>query len=262
MDTRSRNKSTSLLPAPFLVAVVILSTAALLAGPVSSQLKFRHAKLELKLKRPLSTLSASALGPYRVVERQVLEPAVVEALDTDKYISWILEDTSVPPKDPLRYASFMVTYYSGGHDLVPHTPDVCYLGAGYQPARPHENIKLDVRVPQASATYVPARLLTFAKTSVFDRQEQSVVYTFFCNGQFVDTGTYVDPRTGVRLLINDLSNTYAYFSKIEVSFPLATREACVEGARKLFSYALPVLVRDHMPDFEAAEAKARADAEG
>jgi len=74
----------------------------------------------------------------------------------------------------------------------------------------------------------------------------------------------MDPRTGVRLLINDMANTYAFFSKIETSFPLATREQNVEGARKLFGYVLPVLLRDHMPDFEAAEAeaKARAAAEG
>lgn len=246
--------------APFLVGVALLSVAALLAGPVSDHLQFRHAKLGLPLVRPFSELAEAALGPYRVVDRLTLEPEVVEALGTKEYINWFLEDLSVDHNDPLRFASLLVTYYSGGHDLVPHTPDVCYLGAGYQQAQPHENIKLDLRVLEAQASYVPARLLTFARTSVFDRQEMSVVYTFFCNGEFVDSGTYFDPRTGVRMLINTPSNVYAYFSKIESSFPRASRDQSVDGARKLFGYVLPALIRDHLPDFKAAEAHARETA--
>jgi hypothetical protein len=239
---------------PFVLAVGMLAVAALLAGPVASRLQFRHAKAELPLRRPFSALSESSLGPYRVLDRHVLDPIVIEALGTEHYLSWTLEDISVDAHDPLRYASLLVTYYSGGENLVPHTPDVCYLGAGYQPARPHENTQIEVVLPGVDGGSIPVRVLTFGKTAIFDRQEVSVVYTFFCNGRFVNT------RTGVRLLINDLSNTFAFFSKVEVSFPRATREQCVDGAEKLFTYVLPVLMRDHWPDFDAAEEEARSAA--
>ena len=84
-----------------------------------------------------------------------------------------------------------------------------------------------------------------------NRTKETVLYTFHCNGRFVAT------RTGVRILINDLWNTYAYFSKIEVSFPKATRTLSIEGAKKFFDRVLPLLLRDHWPDFTAEEKKAR-----
>lgn len=244
-----------IVTAPLVVAVVLLSTAAILAGPVASRMQFKLAKTELPLKRPLSALDASELSPYRVTERHVLESVVVSALGTDRYLLWQVEDISVPASDPLRHGLLFVTYYSGGRNLVPHTPDVCYLGAGYAPSRPHENIV--VPMPSLPGGELPMRVLSFARTAVFDRDEKSVVYTFHCNGRFVDSGAFLDPRTGVRVLINDPRNTYAYFSKVEVSFPRANREQTIEGARKLFGVVLPMLTRDHWPDFQAAEEAAR-----
>jgi hypothetical protein len=38
-----------------------------------------------------------------------------------------------------------------------------------------------------------------------------------------------------------------------VSYPGASREQTVEGAKALFNVILPILVRDHWPDFDAAE---------
>ena len=234
-----------LVTLPFGIAVGLLGTAAILAGPVASWMDFQQGKVSLPLKKPFGALDVEKLLPYRAIERQALESTVVEALGTDQYINWLLEDTSAPQTDPLRYAHLFVTYDTGGVNLVPHTPDECRLGAGYQAAQPHENIDIDVPIK------VPVRLCTFLKTAVFNREEVSVVYTFHCNGKFVAT------RNGVRLLINDLSNRYAYFSKVEVSFPRATRAQSIEGAAKLFERLLPVLMKDHFPDFEAAESAAR-----
>jgi len=240
-----------LLNGPFIVAVVLLGAAAILAGPVASLMDFRQGKAALPLKKPLSAMDVAGLLPYRVVQRQVLESVVVDALGTDQYINWVLEDTSVPTADPLRVAHLFVTYDTGGVNLVPHTPDECRLGAGYQPAQPHENVEVNVPRLAPDLASIPVRLCTFVKTAVFNREEVSVVYTFHCDGRFVAT------RSGVRLLINDLTDRYAYFSKVEVSFPRATREQSLQGAVKLFVRLLPVLVRDHFPDYAAAESAAR-----
>jgi len=245
------------ITAPFLAALVLLGSAAMLAGPVSGRLRFHQAKLGLPLTRALSAFDLSKIAPLRVVDRHVLDSTVVEALGTDRYVSWTIEDPRVGPGDPLRFSSLLVTYYSGGHNLVPHTPDVCYLGAGYQPGRAHENVTLTVPELGAAGAKLWVRVLTFVKTAIFDRQEVSVVYAFHCNGRFVETGPLMDPRTAVRLLLNDPANAYAYFSKVEVSFPRATREQSLNGAAKLFGAILPVLVKDHWPDFEAAESAAR-----
>lgn len=232
--------------APFMFSIAVLAIAAVLSGPIASWLGIQQAKKSLPLRQPLGNLSMEDILPYRVVARQVLDPGIVEALGTDQYISWTLEDTSLPANHPLRLAYFFVTYYTGGHHLVPHTPDVCYLGSGYEPAQPHENEALPIPFGNEPSA-VPVRICTFAKTAVFNRQEFTVVYTFFANGEYVST------RNRVRVLLNDLRNRHAFFSKVEVSFPGATRRESIEGARKLFSVVLPVLAQHYWPDFLAAE---------
>lgn len=250
----SKGMISSVMTPPFIAAVILLVTAVVLDGPVGRWMDVKRDKLPLPLRAPLNTLREDALRPYRVRTRHILEPVVVEALGTDMYLSWSLEDTSVPQGDPLRRADLLVTYDTGGNNLVPHTPDVCRLGAGYQPAQPHENVKIPVPALGHGSGSIPLRVCTFVKTDVFARGKVSVVYTFHCNGKFVAT------RSGVRVLINDLTNTYAYFSKVEVSFPGATRDQCVEGSKKLLDRVLPVLLEHHWPDFEAAEKQARAGA--
>lgn len=228
-----------LLTPPFVVAVLLLGTAAILAGPVAARLNLTQGKKALPLKTPLSSLDPTRLHPFTLVKAQGLDPEVVEALGTDRYIAWLLEDTSVTADSPVRFANLFVTYYSGGVNLVPHTPDVCYLGSGYNPTQTHENNQ--AQLPSLDAT-VPIRVCSFVKTAIFNSDETTVVYTFYCNGRFVNT------RTGVRILINDPKKTHAYFAKIEVSFPRADRKSAVEGARRLFDKVLPILVREHFPD--------------
>jgi len=247
---RPRTILAALITPHFGVAVALLAVSAVLAGPMARWMNLKHAKLSLPLRAPLHTLNDGLLGPYRVVQRQVLPPEVVDALDTDQYLSWVLEDEGLPRRHPLRNAIVFVTYYTGGRNLVPHTPDVCFLGSGYEPAQAHENLVATVP-SMGAAREIPIRVCTFVQTAVFKRGKHTVVYTFNCNGEFTAT------RSGVRLLINDPRKTYAYFSKVEVRFPAATREQSIQGADKLLNHLLPALVNDHWPDFETAEAEAR-----
>jgi len=227
---------------PFVVAVLILGSAAILAGPVAARLDFRAGKTPVPLRTPLFALDEEALFPYVVLAKRELEPVVIEALGTPHYLAWRLEDTTVESTNSARFADLFVTYYSGGGNLVPHTPDVCYLGNGYNPSQAHENT--DLALPRLGAE-VPVRVCSFIKTAIFDSDETTVVYTFHCNGRFVNT------RTDVRILINDPTREHAYFAKIEVSFPRAGRAEAVEAARKLLDRVLPVLVKEHFPDVEA-----------
>jgi hypothetical protein len=159
MSLNDRSAKESLMgrvvTAPFVTALVILIAGVVLVGPVGHWMKIKHAKRPLPLRAPLSGLDEEALAPYRVTERHTLDPAIVEALGTQQYISWTLEDTTVPATDPLRYALLLVTYDTGGRNLVPHRPDVCYLGAGYEPAQPHENTL--VTVPSLSPDQAEVR---------------------------------------------------------------------------------------------------------
>ncbi len=251
---RQSTTSRRWIPLPFALAVLLLGAAAILAGPAARLWDFSQVKAPLPLVKPLGALDEATLLPYRVIERQALDATVIDALGTDQYLNWLLEDTSVPPTDPLRFVQLFITYDTGGHNLVPHTPDECRLGAGYQPAQAHENIEVSVPRLANLSPSIPVRVCTFMKTAVFHKEQTSVVYTFYTNGRFTCT------RNGVRLLINDPAQKHAFFSKVEVSFPRATREQTVRGAAKLFDQLLPTLLRDHYPNFSAAEEAARKGA--
>ncbi|MHC5111854.1 MAG: hypothetical protein ACYTHJ_18465 [Planctomycetota bacterium] len=233
----------------FGVVVVLLGVA----GVFSRFSELKQVKQALPLRKSLSQLPENQLGPFEVVRRDVLSAAMVESLGTDHYIQWILRDRSLPESDPLARCTLLVTYYSGGSNNVPHVPDECFLGSGYQPVQKHENVKADVPTLPAALREVPVRIGTFTTTSVHDNRQISVAYTFFCNGEFVCT------RNAVRLLTQNPFNHHAFFSKVEVTYPRASRSENLAGTEKVFRYALPLLVRDHWPDFAAAEASLKAE---
>ncbi len=59
---------------------------------------------------------------------------------------------------------------------------------------------------------------------------------------------------------------YAYFSKVEVTFPVpagmpqAAVDKAVEEGKRFLQVMLPVLVRDHWPDWQAANGQAKPEA--
>ncbi len=239
-----------LVSVPFLVCVALLATAAVMAGPLARHWKQVFIKEPIPLRKPLHELRRTGFGPFRFVKDEQFPASVVAALGTDMYVSRLLEDTRQPASSPLRFANLSVTYYTGGTNLVPHTPDVCMAGAGYtQKDAGYETLTVSSLAPEAAD--VPVRWVTFVKSAVFNRAEPTVIYTFHCNGAFTAS------RTGVRQRTTNPIDRYAYFSKVEVSFTGAQgetpgRKETLEAARSLFEYVLPVLAREHWPDWEAA----------
>lgn len=246
---------------PFLLTVVILGAAvgarSFLHGVLAAQ-----QKLPIPLRQPLAKLDKKLLKPYEFLGRATLSAAVIESLGTDQYINWGLRDAKVKRRaDPLRRVNLHVAYYSGGRDLVPHTPDQCMRGAGYEPTRA-ENI--DVYIPSLDRS-IPLRVLTFEKSSILRNEKPTVCYTFHANGDFTCT------RNGVRRRINSLGSRHAYFCKIEVSFGSSgskpanpSREDSIKAATEFLNRFLPVLLDNHLPEWKevlAEEAAAKAASE-
>jgi hypothetical protein len=252
MSSRTRATWAPLGRPPFLICLAVLGAAALAAGPGAKAFRAALIKEAIPCRKPLCQMDRDSLGPYRFLQASTLPGTFLAALGTDNYLSWLVEDSRADRGSPVRYAYIFVTYDTGKATLVPHTPDVCMRGAGYEPKQAHENKTIPVAALAPGETEVPVRVLTFVKSDVCDREELTVIYTFHCNGQFTAS------RTRVRQLINNPLDRYAYFSKVEVSFsgrPTgqggASREESVEAARDLLNYLLPVLRQDHYPDWEA-----------
>lgn len=250
-DITVQAKKSVLISVPFAVCVVVLGATAIGLPAVTRQMRIALAKGAVPLRSSLAKLDKNALGPYRFASANVLDPAVVDALGTTDYIDWILEDTSCTDlSSPLRYARLHVTYYTGQPDAVPHTPDVCMVGAGYEIVR-NENTTLQVSTV-ADSPDVPVRLVTFVKSAIFGADEMPIVYTFHCNGKFAAT------RERVRTAVNNPLDAYAYYSKIEVGFGWSMarphfppRDEALAATAKMFSYVLPLLIEKHWPDWNA-----------
>lgn len=250
MTRRFPGYTASLFTAPFMVCVAILGMTAIGLPWATSYLRIVLTKEAIPLRRPLARLDKGRLGPYVFRSKIDLQEMVVEALGTDQYIYWLLEDTSYGEQslDPRRFVHLAVTYYTGQPDPVPHTPDVCLTGAGYiTEQKENRSIHL-VRV--SDPLEVPVRVLTAVKSGIFGSERMTVVYTFHCNGRFAET------RQAVRMIVNDPRQRYAYYSKVEVTFgwqaarpPYPPREQAVAATTKLLSHVLPLLLEEHWPDW-------------
>ena len=261
MTHRNPGLLASVLSTPFVLCVLVLAAAGLGQAALVQWLDIATRKEAIPLRKPLGAMDKARLGDYQYEGKISLSAAVEDALGTDQYLEWSLTDTSVKRRtDPRRYVHLSVTYYTGGPNLVPHTPDLCRVGGGYQPKQAHENRVIDVPSFGEGHGEVPIRVCTFVKTAIFNRDEPTVIYTFHTNGEFKAT------RTGVRHSTHRVRDRYAYFSKVEVSFGGVRcqprnlgREESVTAATKLFDTVLPILIEEHWPDWEAVRDSSPAE---
>jgi len=254
MSERPRRPAPTVFSPPFIISVLILGITAVALPWANREMKVVLSKEPAPLRRPLTTLDKSRLGSYVFRSKVDLEAPVEDALGANEYIFWILEDTEYPDDspDPRRVASLAVTYYTGQPDAVPHTPDACLVGAGY--TIEHADYQTLAVPTLPGSPEVPVRVITSIRSGIFDRDEMTVVYTFYCNGQFAAA------RNNVRRIISDPRDRHAYYSKVEVTFGwenalprYPARQDAVQATEKLLRHVLPLLVAEHWPDMAKLE---------
>jgi len=234
----------------FLICAVVLAIAG---GGMSIAIKSLgvHLKKEpLPLKKSLDLLNESDLAPYKVVSKDKIEEEIVESLGTEDYIDWILEDTDAAADSAVRKCSLFITYYDLP-DRVPHVPEECYMGSGFQRlARDSLILEID---KAGSKENIPARYLVFSSTK-FDHWGKitkfPVLYLFNVNEK------YANSREDARIALNkNIFGKYSYFTKVEWKFfntrfgqaIYPSKEDAIKASEKLLSVILPILEREHWP---------------
>lgn len=239
------------------------------------QIADRHGKTRLEVTYTVQYEEAAhkldVYAPYRVINVTEIKPEILDNLGTDQYIQWVLLDQTHPgssasqPEDrpgissPEEIVQLFVTYYTGAPDQVPHVPEECYMGgSGYSVKT--ESI-LDVPVPALGpGQTIPVKVLEFEGSSLASGGGAKIVmYLFQTNGQFCAD------RMGVRSVLADPFVRHAYFSKLELTFgtqdALPTREKAIEAGKRFLAIVIPILLKDHWPDWDQvlrAERQARA----
>lgn len=194
---------------------------------------------------------------------------ILQELGTHDYLNCILEDTTAQEKSPVRYCSMFITYYTGNPDTVPHVPDECYVGGGNkQEAKEYVDLAITNRLtedsdlqidqePEVDTTNIKVSRIVFSKagsdvwsgTSNFSR-----LYFFKVNGEYASTKD--DTRAK---MAKNIFGKYSYFSKVEWQFygvnSQPSREEMIDASSKMLSDVVPVLEREHWPDWKAPTKK-------
>jgi len=235
----------------FLICAVLLATAGIGMPIMTKSLGIKLKKEPLPLKKTLDLLDEEDLAPYKVVSKEKIKnEEVVKSLGTEDYVQLILEDTDAAADSAVRKCSLFITYYELP-DRVPHVPEECYMGSGYQ------------RLTSDSVTFkineggidrkIPARYLVFASTSSghwYSGAKFPVLYLFSVNEQ------YANSREDARITLNkNIFGKYSYFSKVEWKFfntrfgqtIYPNKEDTIKASEKLLGVILPILKREHWP---------------
>ncbi|HEX4053347.1 MAG TPA: hypothetical protein VHX86_03695 [Tepidisphaeraceae bacterium] len=103
-----------------------------------------------------------------------------------------------------------LTYYTGLVDTVAHIPDRCYIADGYEPSS--YTVPTWKLGPNAAGQYYPlsVRFISFQDSTGSNRVSKCVAYVFHTNGHYES-----DPL-GVRQTLEDLTERYGYYAKIEL----------------------------------------------
>ena len=216
----------------FIIVSVVLLISACGIQYTARAMKLHFRKERVELRKKLQEFDTGKMWPYKLVKREKIPSEVEEALGTKDYLQIGFEDTQARNENAFgRYVNFFVTYYTGDPDQVPHVPDVCYLGGGWDPGGEYNTV---VKLPGLGLPddTLPIRVLFFKNSRGMTPVVQTVIYFFSVNGAFVEE------RTGVRLHLADIRLKYAYFSKVEMSTvtqEVPSKEKVTELAEKFLA---------------------------
>ena len=243
----------------FLICVIVLAVSA--AGMSFAVKKFGIylTKEPLPLIKKLDSLDESGLGSYTVIEkRQIDNKEVIKSLGTEDYIEWILEDTDADQYSPVRNCHLFITYYDRP-DKVPHVPEECYTGGGYQ-IESSENVTLKLTSdPDAVASAIDAKYLVFSNSGGQDiggGEKMPIFYFFRVND------IYSRDRDQARAaLYRNLFMKHSYFSKVEWKFFIKRynvnfypdKDQAIQAGSKLLSRILPILEGEHWPSLSSED---------
>ena len=250
MKAEIRDSVRVYLQPAFVICVFVLAVAGVGMSITMRRLGIILDKEPLPLKRSLERLDEADLSPYIVVppKLKITNEQVLNALGTEDYIQWVLEDTERAATSPVKKCLLFVTYYPLP-DRVPHVPEECWTGGGYEKLR-SEDVELHVNNRAGVTTGIPSKYLVFGSKSATLWQSGvriPNVYFFRVNGQ------YAGSRQEARIALNkNLFGKHSYFCKVEVVFNAGStapsKEEAVGACEKLLAVILPILEREHWPD--------------
>jgi hypothetical protein len=232
----------------FLICLVILLLASGSMAFIKNYFEFWFVKEPIPPNKPLQLLDESKLEPFKVVQKhEIRDKDILESLGTEEYLQWTLKEDNNDMQEQPEYITVFVTYYEKP-DAVPHVPEECYTGGGYQKSK-SESIEFSVNIANdpSNNIKIPGRIVTFSKAGV-GYSSFPVLYFFNVNGRYVNT------RTEARVeLAKNIRGRHSYFCKVEFVFNKSKapdEKEALKMSEKVLAVLLPVLEKEHWPTKE------------
>jgi hypothetical protein len=249
MNERRQNSTAYPQPA-FVICTAVLALAGVGMSVAAQRLGLYLKKEPWPLKKPLGAMDEGRLCPYKVMAKVPIENGdILQSLGTEDYIQWLLDDPREPVRSPVRRLLLFITYYQQP-DRVPHVPEECYTGGGYQRLATNA-VVFRIGSPEGPRQ-VPGRYLLFEKTArdvSLAAPQFPVLYLFRVNGE------YAGSRDDARMALNkNIFSKHSYFCKVELVFNQSsvapTREMASAASERLLAVLLPLLEQEHWPQLE------------
>jgi hypothetical protein len=251
----------------FLVAFVVLLLAAVGLNAATQFLQLHFKKQPVPLAHSLDNVPP-LIGTWVNVLKDQLADDVEQELGTDKYVMRVylntsqvdradvaaFDDPKLDNKDRLvllgklrdkfkgrldgAIISLGVTYYTGKADTVAHIPE------GYEPTDAQTE-SWDLRSKQSPDGKLDVRYISFEDQAGTQRVKRNVSYLFHVNGH------YTADANVVRIALQNLSQKYGYYSKVELMIQDNApdgRDKARESMQNFLTYALPE-VEKCLPDW-------------
>jgi hypothetical protein len=237
----------------FLICIVVLAAAGAGMSTAIDRLGLYLKKEPIPLRKSLDLLDENGLAPYQVESNnkfKIENEEIIQALGTKEYIQWILEDTDAEVNSPVKKCLLFITYYDHP-DRVPHVPEECYVGSGFQRLA-KDSVILKINNHTGFEREIPAKYLVFGSPNANiwrNNGKFPVLYFFRINQE------YAGSREEARIALNkNLFSKFSYFSKVELAFNQAaiqpSKAEVIAASEKLLSVILPILEDEHWPVLE------------
>jgi hypothetical protein len=266
---RSSPKRTHMLAFALSLAMVVSAAAGLRF--VVAQLGYYIKKTPIEApdgRKVTSVPTETASWKQAGVDARMSEEMVAE-LGTENYVSRTYVEKNPPAGRSPRTVELHMAYYTGMVDTVPHIPDRCLVGGGWSIAGGTQVLPLKLdndaavwreeKVPEETGRIFSARLgagSPRAGTRVHlprdpDRiairvnpySHPKLKERLYAGYFFIANGGHCDAAEDVRRLAFNLTDSYAYYLKVQVSTLSVANEAeFAETASSLLGELLPEIM--------------------
>ncbi|HEX4796516.1 MAG TPA: hypothetical protein VH370_22185 [Humisphaera sp.] len=267
----------------FVVVAVLLGVSAITLNSAVGYLKLHFKKLAVPLAvHSLKEGLPEQFGDHwiQISHDQPLDPSTEEVLATHEYVFRDYADRRLISADEVEqlrqasgneYAQLMgdherrhpqaiiraaVTYYTGMVDTVAHVPERCYVADGYESKGYDDYSKTIGNYPDGHPRDLSFRFISFEDQTGSQRVSRNVGYLFHVNGE------YKCDSLAVRAKLQDLTESYGYYAKVELMTQMPrlidsdniVRDQSINAMTDFLGAALPEIEKC-LPDWKALHEK-------